>query len=65
MAPAIFELDENGEATGQVTLFCSEKCACKFQNVGAIEYPSYSHGKSEVTMRGLVCVECGESLDEL
>lgn len=60
--PAIFELDENGEATGQVYVYCSEECADKHQRNNGFDFPKYKHGVGPIPDSQAKCTYCEKSL---
>ena len=61
--PAIFELDDNGEATGSVKFYCSEQCATLAPQQIDFDFPRYSDGQSADWIDGTVCETCGRPLD--
>lgn len=59
--PVLYEIDERGEATGQVHYFCSEKCRDLFEAIfesGKVSKGELTVGSPEIE-DGTVCDECG------
>lgn len=57
MFPAIFELDENNEATGTVHFFCTDVCRSRFIENGNVR-GRYACDVSTIPNDGLVCEFC-------
>lgn len=55
--PALFVIDDNGEANGTVYLFCSDKCRKSFETDDKVDA-----GMSPVTIDAEECTECGNGL---
>ena len=63
--PAIFELDENGEATGTLYVYCSEDCADQDQKTPYFDFPKYKHGVGTLPDTQNKCCYCGKSFEHL
>lgn len=64
--PVVYELDDAGEASGEVMPFCSDACADRFR-MERVEsqgqFPRYAWGKDSLTQfKELQCAECGEEI---
>lgn len=59
--PCLFELDENGEATGVVALYCSQDCLTK----DSPGFERFEQGKSHINdiCSGAECWHCGEPFE--
>lgn len=60
---AYFEIDDNGEATGDVTWFCSEKCRDEFP-MDLLTTTKYVPGTGNDYVGGSVCSACRKALDQ-
>lgn len=64
--PVIFQLDDNGEATGYTLRFCSAPCRAAFRadptNAREIEEPT-ADGDEAYHNQGEICTQCNEPLD--
>lgn len=57
--PSIFELNEIGEATGQVYVYCNEACAESDPLTLDFDFPRYSHGVGPLPSDDARCCRCG------
>ena len=62
---AIYELDDNGEATGHVFHYCNSNCADRHQGTRDFPFPKYKHGRSADYVEGEVCSHCGKPLSRV
>jgi hypothetical protein len=58
MAPAIYLLDDNQEATGTVYHFCSESCRERYR----VQEGPLAFGESDDFIDASACDECGKML---
>jgi hypothetical protein len=62
--PAIYELNENGEATGTVHFFCSDRCLNhQIPNPFGTQVHNFGIGVSEVPDPQTICETCGKTLE--
>ena len=57
--PAIYEVDENGDATGVVHFFCSEDCRASHI---LLALNGYVDGDDSDWIEGTVCEQCNKPL---
>src|ERR1035437_1202317 len=58
--PAIFELDDDGEATGCVYHYCCDDHASSSPQLGGFHFAKYKHGLCGDYIAGTTCYMCGE-----
>ena len=57
---AIYILNDEGEATGEVRHFCDADCRIRYTDSNCLKGVAYSYGESQDYVQGTQCDECGK-----